>query len=182
MKKKTLSMLIALVLVLVVGVGGTLAWLKVKTPEVVNTFSPSNINITLDEETTGPYKMVPGATITKDPEVTVLAGSEPCWLFVKVTKSDNYDTYLENYTMAEGWTQVPGVNDVYYRTVGASDTDQPFGVLADDKVVVKSSVTKEQMNALGTEEANFPKLTFTAYAIQQEGFTSVTDAWVEASK
>ena len=81
--KKKITLLLSLVLAVAMGIGGTLAWLTAKTEAVKNTFTVGNINITLTETTTN-YKMVPGQTIAKDPKVTVKAGSEACWLFVKI--------------------------------------------------------------------------------------------------
>ncbi|MEI3142371.1 MAG: TasA family protein [Oscillospiraceae bacterium] len=102
MKKKTLALVLALTLLVAGVVGGTLAWLTDQTAEVKNTFTVGDINIGLTETTTD-YKMVPGNTIAKDPTVTVKANSEACWLFVKVTESENLDTFI-TYAIAEGWT------------------------------------------------------------------------------
>lgn len=172
---KTLVMVLALVLVIGCTVGGTIAWLTDTTDEVKNTFSTSDITITL-EETTTDYKMVPGITITKDPVVTVEGGSEACWLFVKVAESDNLDTYI-TYTIADGWTNLE--DGVYYRAVEASDADQEFEVLAGSEVTVLDSVTKDDMAAA---EENAPTLTFTAYAIQQFKFDTAEEAWAELNK
>lgn len=62
MKKRTLALLVALVLVVGCIIGGTLAWLTAKTDAVVNTFTTSDIDVTLTE-TEEEYKMVPGYTI-----------------------------------------------------------------------------------------------------------------------
>lgn len=204
--KKKLIVAVACLLVATCSlVTGTLAWLTTKTESVVNTFTTSDINITLTETdtaldadsnvNTNSYKMVPGDTITKDPEVTVLANSEACYLFVKIEKSTNFDTYM-TYAMADGWIALTGVDGVYYRQVTASDADQPFVVLKDNQVTVLGTVTKENMNAIdgidengatGTDAANAeiaarPTLTFTAYAVQQLGFADAAAAWVEAAK
>lgn len=190
MKKKTLALFLALALVLGGVIGGTMAWLTDKTPEIVNTFTDSDIDITLTESTGTEYKMVPGYTISKDPKVTVLKGSEKCYLFVKLEKSENFDSFL-TYEIATGWTALndadsDGIADdgVYYRTVEASDADQEFEVLANNQVTVKGEgVTKEMMNAL--TEQTYPKLTVTAYASQfnktaTESF-DVNTAWTNIS-
>jgi len=165
MKKKTFLMLLALVMVLGIAIGGTLAWLTATTSEVKNTFTPSNIDITLAE--TKPdnktAKMVPGADIEKDPKATVLAGSEDCWLFVEITKSANFDNFM-TYEVAGGWTLVEGTTNVYGRKVLAADQGKAFSILKDDKVTVKDNVTKEAMAALTAE--TYPTLTFKAYAVQ----------------
>ena len=166
MKKKSLALVLALAMIVVCVVGGTLAWLTATTPEVKNTFTTSDIDITLAETTGTSYQMIPGYTIAKDPKVTVLAGSEKCFLFVKVVKSTNFDTFM-TYEMADGWTQGDGTDipsNVYYRVVDASATNQEFGVLKDNQVTVSGDVTKGMLNAL--TEATQPTLTFTAYACQ----------------
>lgn len=164
MKKKSLALVLALAMIVVCVVGGTLAWLIATTPEVKNTFTTSNVDITLTETTTN-YQMIPGYTIDKNPTVTVKAGSEDCYLFVKVEKSSNFDSFM-TYTIADGWTALTGVDGVYYRVVNASTTDQAFDVLKDNQVTVKDTVTKADMNALKADGAIQPTLTFTAYAVQ----------------
>lgn len=181
---KTLVALLSLVLLLGCSLSGTLAWLADKTDPVTNTFTVGDIDITLVETTTD-YKIVPGVNIAKDPKVTVEADSEACWLFVKVDE-DNWPTFTEsdgttttrkvNYTIAQGWEPLEGESGVYYRQVGASDNAQEFYVLADNTVIVSSTLTKGEVQGIGTGESA-PTLTFTAYAVQQEGVADAETAW-----
>ena len=173
--KKTLTVVIALVLVVVMSVAGTVAYLTASTGPVVNTFTVGNIDITL-AETTSDFKMVPGNDIAKDPKVTVLAKSEACWLFVKVEKSPNLDSFVI-YDIADGWTALTGVDGVFYREVAASESNQEFAVLKDNKVTVKDTVTKAMMDALNVEGATKPTLTFTAYAVQKDNIADPVTAW-----
>lgn len=163
MKKKSLALVLALAMIVVCVVGGTLAWLTATTGSVTNTFTYGDINITLAETTGTSYKMIPGYTIAKDPKVTVLADSEKCYLFVKVAESDNFDTFM-TYDMADGWKALAGVSGVYYREVETSTANQEFAVLKDNQVTVSGDVTKTMLN--GLTEATQPTLTFTAYACQ----------------
>ena len=193
MKKKVIIAVVTLVLVFCFTVGGTLAWLQTETTSVVNTFTYGDINIDLeetdtgvdgdDDPTTNSYKMVPGNTIEKDPVVTVKVGSEACWLFVKIEKSSNYSTYLEDYVIADGWTALSGVDGVYYREVDALTAEgaeaAKFAVLKDNQVKVKTSVTKTQMEAI--RESGMPTLTFTAYAVQKDNVNSASTAWTIAN-
>ena len=174
MKKKTLALVLALTLLVVGVVGGTLAWLTDQTAEVKNTFTVGDINIDLTETTTD-YKMVPGNTIAKDPTVTVKANSEACWLFVKVTESENLNNFI-TYTIANGWTELE--SGVYYREVPASDADQTFPVLAGNAVTVKDTVTKA---LLETAKTSAPTLTFKAYAVQKDNVASASDAWAKVN-
>ena len=185
MKKKAvklLSILLAAALLIGASVGGTLAWLSAKSETVTNTFTVGNINIKL-EETKGDddadllnnsYKMVPGATIDKDPKVTVLNNSEACYLFVEVKESASLDTFI-TYEMAVGWEPVTGETDVYWRThaaVDAGDTLEGISVLKGDAVTVKNTVTKEHMDNLKAGTLAAPTLTFTAYAVQSDNLTA----------
>ena len=193
MKKKSLALVLALAMIVVCVVGGTLAWLTATTPEVKNTFTYGDINIKLEEtgatvaadgSATKEFKMIPGYTITKDPKVTVLAGSEKCYLFVKVAESDNFDDFM-TYDMAAGWTALTGVNGVYYRVVETSTADQPFYVLAGNKVTVNDTVTKADMDGLKANVATQPTLTFTAYACQYNNSNGThfdaADAWAKVN-
>ena len=191
--KKLLIAAVCLVAILTTAVVGTIAWLTDKTATVTNTFSPSTIDLELDESDDLVLKMVPGKTITKDPVVTVKKNSEACWLFVKIDKVNDFDTFM-TFAIADGWTALDGVSGVYYRQVAASNADQPFGILgagawtvnnsytwAANQVLVRPDVTKASMDNLYTAGADsYPTLNFTAYAIQQEGFADAAAAWAEA--
>lgn len=184
MKKKATIAVTALLLVLCFAIGGTLAWLKAETKPVVNTFTYGDINIDLSESENLNLKMIPGNDITKDPKVTVEANSEACWLFVKVEKSDNYADYLANYTIADGWNELDGVAGVYYREVDAATAKDgtSYQVLKGDKVTVLDSVEKSDMEAIKNGTVDEPTLTFTAYAVQKDGFNTAALAWTEINK
>lgn len=188
MKKKAIVAVVALALVLCFAIGGTLAWLKTETTPVVNTFTYGDINIDLSESENLNLKMIPGNDITKDPKVTVKAGSEACWLFVKVEESDNFDNFM-TYAIADGWklydTTTTGsdiqtdntTDDTYviYREVAATTADTDFAVLANDSVSVKDTVTKDMLKD-GVFVA--PTLSFTAYAVQRDtNITTAAQAW-----
>lgn len=179
---KLLISLLAMALVCCVTISGTLAWMLHQTEPVVNTFTYGDIQITLEETDavkdgagyTNHYAIAPGIDITKDPTVTVKAGSEDCWLFVQLAESDNFGEYLR-YEAEDGWDKLrlnqnatTGGVYVYYRTVAQHDTDQAYNVLKDNTVQVKTTVTKEKLDALDDAD-KYPTLTITAYAVQQEG-------------
>ena len=181
-------LVIALVVIMLATgiIGGTLACLVDQTDSVVNTFTYGDINIDLEETPTpddddnpdtNEYEMIPGEDVVKDPKVTVKEDSKANWLFVKLEKSENFDDFME-YEMAAGWiplkdAQGEVIEGVYYREVPeVVDEDIVYEVIKDNKVHIKESVTKEMLNALNPEgqEATFPTLTVTAYAVQRSGF------------
>lgn len=176
--KRKLIIALALCLALALGIGGTMAYLTATTGPVVNTFTIGNVGLELNE-TKGDlvggkhqFKMVPGNEIEKDPTVTVTAGSEDCWLFVKLVKANDFDTYL-TYAMADGWTEltgVEGVAGVYYRKVTQSETAQTFAVLANNQVTVKDTVVQ-------SDSFVAPTLTISAAAIQQANIDDAATAY-----
>lgn len=186
---------LALLAALAIGgvVGGTVAWLIDSPDPVINTFTYGDINIDLDETdtkldddddpNTNDYKMIPGETITKDPVVTVKAGSEAMWLFVRLEKSHNFDDFLE-YTVDSSWVELDvgsTAYDVYYRYISAEEIardDLKAAVIQDNMVTVKESVTKQMLNALDEGgAANYPTLHVTAYAVQASGNADAATAW-----
>lgn len=187
LSKKTLVIILALVVTTAATAGSTLAFLY-GTQSVKNTFTYGNITIDLEETDTGlddddnpdtnEYTMNPGQDIHKDPKVTVSAGSMDCWLYVELQKSGNFDDFM-TYTVASGWEPLPDVPNVYYRAVDESAEDQVFNVLQDDVIKMKESVTLGMMAML--TEADCPWLTFTAYAVQRDSSitdtATATDAW-----
>lgn len=184
---KALVMVLSLMLVAGLSVGATLAWLTDTSDTVTNTFTVGDINITLQEhglnedgtlntnkEVQGnSYKFIPGVNLNKDPFVTVEAGSEACWLFIKVTETDWPTTDKISYSIDSQWTELEGEDGVYYRKVDATTADTNFYILTNNLITVSEELTKEEANAItGT-----PKLTFVAYAIQQEGIDDAATAW-----
>lgn len=183
------GLVLVLALALIVGVAGgaTFAWLTATSDTVTNTFTYGDINIELAESTGSDYKIIPGVDIRKDPKVTVKAGSEACWLFVKV-EEENWPTltYVNkdgktvrkvNYDIADGWTKGDGTNiptNVYYREVAANAANQEFPVLRDNKITVSDTLTKIDISRISTTT---PKLSITAYAIQKDGMATAAAAW-----
>lgn len=182
MKKRTIALLCAAMMVVGIAAGGTLAWLVSNGGTVTNTFTSSDISIELTETTGETYKMVPGYTIEKDPTVTVKANSEKSYLFVELEEQNSFDEFM-TYEMAVGWTELTEGSGIYYRVVDASTSDQPFAVLKDDQVVVKDEVTKADMDGLSA--TNYPKLIVSAYASQymKNNTTEFTadEAWANAN-
>lgn len=183
MHRKTALALISAAAVLVGAAGSTVAWISTRTTPVENTFTYGKIGLSIQEtDTADPdgnpntnlYSMAPGATIEKDPTVVVDAGSEAAWLFVKLDQSANFDSYL-TYAIANGWTELQTVPNVYWRKVESLSQEQSFDVLAGNAVHVQPHVTEHMLNQLAHQ--TLPTLSFTAYAVQQTGIPTANDAW-----
>ncbi|MBO5323634.1 MAG: hypothetical protein J6A88_06000 [Oscillospiraceae bacterium] len=186
---KVVVVLLAVVLLIGCAAGGTIAWLMTDTNPVTNTFSASNIKISLTETpltggtaTANTYKLIPGKTYAKDPVLTVESTTDvDCWLFFKVEENNPGD-YLDYTLNLDGWQPLAGVAGVYYREVKVSDTAKSFYLLegktgfANGYVTVSDALTLDKMT-----EASTASLKFTGYAIQKEGFTDPALAWDEIS-
>lgn len=186
MKKKILAVVLAVVILAVAAVGATLAYLTAKSDTLTNTFTLGNVSIELDEPNwVNGQKLIPGATYTKDPQVTVGATSEDCYVFVKLVEDNGaladddegtagVDETVDalEWEIAAGWTKLE--NGVYYRKVTDEngDKNKALKVLADDEITVSGGLTQEHINQLqptaDTEDTDpaLPSLTITAYAIQ----------------
>ena len=190
--KKKLTTVLAIVLVVALSVAGTYAYLTDKTATIKNTFTVGNVNITLTEtfntDTNNDNKpdawqaqLIPGKEYFKNPVVTVVPGSEKCWLFVKFEENGNAADYLDYTSLlaAPDWTQGDGTkipSNVWYRVVNKSADNTTFNLLANNTVTVKNNVTNENMEA-----ASKAQLVYTAYACQFEGMTAA-QAWAEVNK
>lgn len=187
--KKKLTTVLAIVLVVALSVAGTYAYLTDKTATIKNTFTVGNVNITLtetwntdtnndNEPDAWQAQLIPGKEYFKNPVVTVVPGSEKCWLFVKFDEIGSPATYLDYTSLlaAPDWTQGDGADipeNVWYRVVDKNATNNAFHLLDGDTVTIKNNVTNDNM-----AEAAKAELVYTAYACQFEGMTAA-DAWAE---
>lgn len=193
---KLVVAMLAVTLLIGCAIGGTVAWLTAKTEAVVNTFTYGDINIDLFEHnyvassnTLGTtevkkvedYKIIPGVNLPKDPTVRVKAGSEACWLFIKVEQTGTFVQDKVTYSVKtgeDGWTALNNQPGVYYREVGAVTQDTTFNILTNNQVTVSENLTKEDIKDITGNQV----LKFTAYAVQKDGFDTAVAAWAEASK
>ena len=169
---KTLAVAMCAVLLVAGSIAGTMAYLTDKTDAITNTFTAGNVAITLEEtDQQASYKLIPGKTYTKDPTITVVEGSENCYLFVKVENGiesiEASGNTIASQLEANGWTLVDGEADVYSHRAVAE---------AKDTVTVFSKFTIAG-EANVSENVDSKKITVTAYAVQADGFGTAQDAW-----
>ena len=211
MKKFKALLVVACALLLVVAsVFGTMAYLT-STDTVTNTFTVGKVAIKLDEAKVdadgkpvtpaervkkNSYKLLPGHTYTKDPTVTVEAGSEASYVRQMVTVT--FDKVLTDAQLA---TQLDGIftgydanwvrNDKKVETktkdgakytvityeyrykdkVAATTTDTKLPALFTE-IKVPETWTNDDLAAIGNIEINID-----AHSIQADGFTDADAAW-----
>lgn len=181
MKKKIVSVCLVVCLLATAIIGTTLAYFTDSTQKETNTFTMGKVDIELDEPQWDAgmaadeeyNKLVPSTTITKDPTVTVVEGSEDCYVFVKVEKGNNVDNYLTYSIDTTKWTALgDGYEGIYYLNYTTNpDENVDYTILTDNQVTVKSDVT-------GVAQGDELTLSFTAYAVQTSGdFADAQAAW-----
>ncbi|MBE5781541.1 MAG: hypothetical protein E7328_06975 [Clostridiales bacterium] len=215
MRNKTKALLVALCAVMLVAVGilGTLAYLT-SSDTAVNTFTVGKVAIKLDEAKVDPvtgaavtpservkensYHLMPGHSYVKDPTVTVLDGSEDCYVRMLVKVNDiskltsampkaafptfyNGDLFLLQ-TLCGGWDKdvwlYEGYNNGeyefrYHKAVNGKGGDNELPALF-STITVPGEITSDLMpNLAGVE------ITVVAQAIQADGFATANAAWAQ---
>ena len=158
------TVVLSLVLLLALAVGGTVAWLSARTPEVTNTFTPAHVTCEVEEafdKTTGVKTNVKN---TSDIDV---------YIRVKLVTYRTNDAgqhiggtaELPAFTLGENWVEKDGY---YYYTLPVAPGKTPAANLAD-----KMTLTASYDDADGGKQA----LDVMAEAIQSAPEEAVADAW-----
>lgn len=174
--KKILITLAALAVMCCGIVMPTFSWLSASSERVVNTFAGGAISIILDEAkvdgngnktdeprvTENSYKFAAGAVLYKDPTVTVLQGSEECYVFLYVENPLPDSLFSFNYSGK--WLKI-GENGnsslyVYDHAVNASSGDIVLEPIF-TQISISESLTSQDIQALGEQ-----KVIVQAYAVQ----------------
>ncbi|MBO5258961.1 MAG: hypothetical protein J6B26_01105 [Agathobacter sp.] len=175
-KKKLIPLLSAVALVAAIGVGSTLAYFT-DNDAANNVVTMGHVNIELDEpefsaenENNTIKNVVPNQTITKDPTITVVAGSESCYLRAKIEitelNAEQIADLLENTNIGEDWVLAEDGYYYYQNSVSKSNEDQTVDLF--DTVVIPAE--------WGNEVADMTfEINVTAEAIQADNFTPETD-------
>ena len=110
---KSSALIIALALILVLAVGGTVAYIFTQTDPVINTFTPTEAKITVDEETSNNQKT----------SITVVNNSTGVPVYIRVALVANMidgagnvtgAASVPNFTLGDNW--IEGSDGYYYYT------------------------------------------------------------------
>ena len=154
---KSSALIIALALILVLAVGGTVAYIFTHTGPVINTFTPADAKITVDEQTSDNQKT----------SITVVNNSTGVPVYTRVALVANMIDKDKNvtgaasvppFTPGENWFE--GSDGYYYYT----------------KAVPVGGSTGNLLEKAMTLDENM-QVVVLADAIQAEPTTAVTQAW-----
>lgn len=210
-KKKLIAACLSLML-LGATVLGTMAWLTDRD-EVTNTFTVGNVDIKVDEtdvDTDGEpipdgervqeneYHLIPGCTYTKDPTMTVKAGSVESYvrMILTVHNASAVQAIIDKYNLGDyaalfdgwdeevwlyhGFTEDTDADTIsfefrYFETVDASEATEDVVLPAlFDTLIVPGQMTGEEMQDL--YDGGF-KMNVVGHAIQTAGFADEDAAW-----
>lgn len=198
--KKTISIIMLVVLVSAVSVLGTLAYLTAQS-EVTNTFTVGKVTLGdgsvgsgLDEAkvnqngqpiddnnnvvslveaprvTTNTYKLLPGHTYTKDPTIHVGSDSDDCFLFVKVVNG------LDGVEDTDNGIQTQMQANGWYVLAeinGLANNEHVF--------VYSTSQTDEGKCLPATVSAGSNKIVFSQFKIKDDATSATLDAYKNAT-
>ena len=154
---KSSALIIALALILVLAVGGTVAYIFTQTDPVINTFTPTEAKITVDEETSNNQKT----------SITVVNNSTGVPVYIRVALVANMIDKDENvtgaasvptFTLGDNWLE--GSDGYYYYT-------QPVPVDGSTGNLLQSSMKLDENM----------QVVVLADAIQAMPKQAVIDAW-----
>ena len=188
---KGMLLMLALVLVVGVSVGGTLAWLTAKSDKVENTFTSAALfetpetDFTLweheakDEDEDGryvlnetevqanEYDILPGVAIPKDPTVDIVGLQEHAYLYITV--EGTLPTGMTYEIDPDNWDELPGYDGVYVYC-GEYAPDNVIKPSVNDTFTVNILKDKEITVAGDFAGSNGAStLSFMAYMVQATG-------------
>lgn len=186
MNKKTLLLLLSVILVGSLSVAGTVAYFTDADADR-NVFTVGQVGLTLDESdvneegkvvserrvTKNEYRLIPGYVYVKDPIVHIDDDSSDAWIFVKVVNEITEiegDPKVADQMAAKGWTLVSGETDVYaYKEIVSAGADIP--------VFDSFTVDGSKVSGATLDGYNGKTITVTGYAVQADGFETAAAAW-----
>ena len=154
---KSSALIIALALILVLAVGGTVAYIFTQTDPVINTFTPTEAKITVDEDTNSNRKT----------SITVKNISTGVPVYIRVALVAN---------MIDEDKNVTGAADVPTFTLGDNWLKGSDGYYY-YKTPVQVGQSTGNLLAAPMKLANNMQVVVLADAIQAEPTTAVTQAW-----
>lgn len=202
--KRTLITVLAMLLVCVLSVTATLAYITTKSDTVRNTFSVGNVAITLNEkdvdndsnkddnvtigsetrDLANAYKLISGHTFEKDPTVFLTKGSEDAWIFVKIEVGVNLakvlvanDTSKTNDGSIEDQLVANGWTKVADNFYGRQSKTTASSTVDVKHIVFSTITTKATATSDDLAACKGEEIAVTAYAIQADGLNTTTAAW-----
>ncbi len=140
-----------------------------------------SLGIAIDGDNSG--VIIPGGDIVLEnaPTVHLDKDSSPCYIFITVDRSDNFDDYMF-FTLGEGWYKHPSEEGVFFmiseETVTA-DGGVDYPVFLNNTIEVYNHLTRTDIAALGENKVT---ISVSASAVVKDSeIDTVAEAWAAVS-
>lgn len=150
--KRSLAALIALVLIICVAVGGTIAYIVTQTDKVENKFTPADVQIAIEEDFNGTVKSSITVQNVDD------AKNVPCYIRVKLVSNMQDDkgnvtgsAVINTFTLGENWFD--GGDGCYYYKDVVNVGDATANLLADGSTIKLTTGQVVEVLAEGIQAA-----------------------------
>ena len=166
--RKVIAICVAILLVAIVAVGTTYAYLYSSNTKV-NTFGiGENVSqITEDFEQPTAEQMVPGGKVTKDVRVTNTGMPSYTRVYVAITSSEFEETFSIDWN-TEDWTKGSDGYWYYNKVVGKGETTEPL----------MTTVTfNDKITAFKEQAINSEGIAVYEETVQAQGFNSAQEAF-----
>lgn len=195
--RKALLMVLCAVLLVAGSVLGTMAYLT-DTEDVTNTFTFGKVDIKLDEAVVTPETgkapdptdrtedgnanvvMIPGRVIDKDPTVTVLGGSEACFVRMKV-EVENLDSLKAAFPVANYSTYYSGEMFLLDKLCNIDSTNWTFSSISDNVYEFRYIKEVEKTGSNEVLPALFTKLTVPGAAVTNENIDELASVQIKVT-
>lgn len=122
---------------------------------VTATVHNPHISLGVDGDNSG--VIIPGGDIVLEnaPAVHLDKDSSPCYIFITIDRSDNFDNYLY-FSLADGWYKYPDAEGVFFRINEekiTSDEGETYQVFRDNTLQVYRHLTRMDIATLGEDKA-----------------------------
>ena len=132
--KRSLVLVVSVLVLLLAVAGGTLAWLTANTGPVVNTFTPAQVSCEVTEDFNGTIKSNVNVTNTSD----IYAYIRVKLVTYRVNAQNQHiggTASLPNFTLGTGWVMY---GDYYYYTKPVAPNQKPETNLTDSMTLIGS--------------------------------------------
>lgn len=164
--KKSLALLVSLLVLVCVAVGGTLAYLIDQTQSIPNTFIPSEVTVEVNETFDGAVKSDVSIKNTGDTTAYIRAAVIITWQDAQGNVYGQMPVEDTDYTIEWGTGWLEDANGFYYWTQPVA-ADKNTGILIEEATVVEGAAPSDY----------YLCIEIIASGIQSEPKTVVEGAW-----
>ncbi len=169
MKKRTIAMIVSLVLAMAMGLGGTLAYLTDRDSDV-NVFTIGNVDIELTEKFEQGIELIPGVNIEKTPTIRN-TGNHAAWVWMTWSIPAALDNAVQGTEIGSD------ANIIHWNPLGAT-TD---GYVDDTRV--NNAIAKGLLpEGITADQIKENKMTWNVFNSLGEGVNMIRDVEIDGKK